>query len=296
MNQKISAFLEATRPKTLPASLVPVLMGGSIAYWKGEFHPGLLVITLICALLIQIITNYINEIYDHKRGADTTGRLGPRRMVASGIISPKEMKFVAVILILITFALGMILVTHAGWIVLVIGVLSLIFAWAYTGGPYPLAYNGLGDIFVLLFFGLVAVSGTYYVQTCEMSEIAIIAGFAPGFLSMNILGVNNLRDIESDPRAGKYTLSVRLGVKLSQGLYVLLTALTYIVPFAIGHLTKSMWHLLPVISAIFAVPLVFSVYRKRGSELNKVLAGTGKLLIIYGILHIAGFVISRHVG
>jgi 1,4-dihydroxy-2-naphthoate octaprenyltransferase len=113
---------------------------------------------------------------------------------------------------------------------------------------------------------------------------------------MNILGVNNLRDIDTDPAAGKYTLSVRLGHKLSQGLYVLLTVLTYIVPFAVGHLTKSMWHLLPVISGLYAVPLVFSVYRKRGSELNKVLAGTGKLLLIYGLLHAAGFVISRHAG
>ncbi|MFP4529637.1 MAG: 1,4-dihydroxy-2-naphthoate polyprenyltransferase [Candidatus Kapaibacterium sp.] len=296
MSGKINAFLEATRPKTLPASLIPVLMGGSIAYWEGVIYPGLLIITLICAVLIQIITNYINEIYDFKRGADTPERLGPRRMVASGVISPREMTIAVIILIAITFGLGMILVAHAGVGILAVGVLSLLFAWAYTGGPYPLAYNGLGDIFVLIFFGLVATAGTYYVQTTHLSEIAVISGFAPGFLSMNILGVNNLRDIETDPSAGKYTLSVRLGVQLAQTLYVILTVMTYAIPFIVGHLTQSLWHLLPLLSGFFAIPLVLKIYKKKGKELNEVLAGTGKLLMLYGLLHVAGFVLSRHFG
>ena len=164
----------ASRPKTLPASLIPVLIGASIAYYDNSIEVGYLIITFVCALLIQIITNFINEIYDYKKGADNEERLGPKRFVASGEISVKTMKYVSTILIIITFLLGLILVYGAGLLILAIGIFSLLFAYLYTAGPFPLAYKGFGDLFVLIFFGVVAVSGTYYIQTHSINIIVII--------------------------------------------------------------------------------------------------------------------------
>lgn len=283
----------ASRPKTLPASLIPVLIGASIAYYDNSIEVGYLIITFLCALLIQIITNFINEIYDYKKGADNEERLGPKRFVASGEISVKTMKYVSTTLIIVTFLLGLILVYGAGLLILAIGIFSLLFAYLYTAGPFPLAYKGVGDLFVLIFFGVVAVSGTYYIQSHTINTIVIISSFGPGFLSMNILGVNNLRDIETDKKVGKMTLQVRLGKKYSQLMIVVLTILTFLLPFAIGHLTQSFYNLLPLLSIIFAIPLTKQIYTKSGIELNEVLAGSGKLLVIYGALTSIGFILAK---
>jgi 1,4-dihydroxy-2-naphthoate polyprenyltransferase len=176
-------WFTAVRPKTLPASLVPVLIGTAMAFYDGFFNSFVFILTLVCSLLIQIITNFVNEIYDFKKGADTTERLGPRRAVALGLIRPNTMKTVIMVLVLFTLSLGMFLVfSGGGFFILTVGIVSIFFAYAYTGGPYPLAYKGLSDIFVLVFFGIIAVTGTYYLQAHRIIPEVLIASLAPGFL------------------------------------------------------------------------------------------------------------------
>ncbi len=287
----LKPWLIATRPKTLPASLMPVLIGCAAAFSDHHIDYPIMAVTLACALLIQIITNYVNEFYDFKKGADTEERLGPDRMVAMGRIAPSAMKRVSGALIVFTFLLGLVIVAHAGWVILLIGVLCLLFAYAYTGGPYPLAYHGVADIFVFIFFGVVATSGTFYAQTGYFSAESLVASFAPGFFSMNILGVNNYRDIDTDVKAGKNTLSVRLGKKRCLLLYTLITILAYCVPLMLLVMTGKWLQLLPLLSMPLAVRLNKDLRHKSGKELNQVLAGTGKLLLIFGILLCLGFVL-----
>ncbi len=250
---------------------------------------------MLCAVLIQIITNYINEIYDFKKGADNKDRIGPQRMIASGIISPKQMTIAVISLILITFGLGLILVYYSDINILYLGLLSLLFAWFYTGGPFPLAYKGLGDIFVFIFFGLVAVCGTYYIQCRTVSLEVFIASLAPGFLSMNILGINNFRDIDTDKAVGKKTLSVRIGRKYSIVLYSVLMALSYMVPAVLWVMSSNFYMLLPLMTIPTARELVKDMKIKTGAELNSTLAGTGRLILLHGILTSVGFVISHFV-
>lgn len=285
-------WLQATRPKTLPAGLMPVLIGSSLAYYYSHFDWFFFIVTVVCSLLIQIITNFINEIYDFKKGADTEDRVGPQRQVASGNISVKLMTQVSVSLIIITFLLGLILVFRGGIPVLTIGIISLFLAYAYTGGPFPLAYRGLGDIFVFIFFGLVAVGGTYYIQTLDYNLLALVSGFGTGFFSMNILGVNNIRDIETDSIVNKRTLAVRIGNKPAKYVYIILNLLTYIFTIVIYAMTNKYWNLLPLLSAYFAIILSKNILKYNGSQLNNILEGTGKLLIIYGILMSLGFILS----
>ena len=284
-------WLLATRPKTLPAGIVPVLLGSSIAYSEGKLNWLVAVLALICSLLIQIITNFINEIYDFKKGADTAERKGPQRMVASGIISPKQMAFASALLGLITFGLGLIIVANSDYYILAVGLISLFFAWLYTGGPYPLAYNGLGDVFVFVFFGLVAVCGSYYAQTLSWNWLTFIAAIAPGLLSMNILGVNNYRDIDTDKVAGKRTLSVKIGKANAILMYQLSLAMAFIVPIAIFAINLNLLSLLPLILIPIGLKLIKSLKTKVGIELNEVLAGSGKLVFLHGILTSIGFLI-----
>lgn len=288
---KAKIWLLATRPKTLPAGLAPVLIGSALAMSEGVFDGFLFAVTMLCALLIQICTNFINEIYDYKKGADTKERIGPKRHVASGDISPGTMRNVSIVMIIITFLLGMILVYHAGWPILAVGLLSLFFAYAYTGGPFPLAYKGLGDIFVFVFFGLIAAAGTFYVQTLSLTYESIIAGIAPGAFSMNILGVNNIRDIATDPKAGKITLAVRIGKALAMALYVFNNLLAYASTIALYIMLDSIYLLLPLLTLPISVVLIKKLYTKTGRDLNPVLEGAGKLLLLHGILTVAGLLI-----
>jgi 1,4-dihydroxy-2-naphthoate octaprenyltransferase len=289
----IKFWVLATRPKTLSAGVIPVIIGSSIAFYAGQFNWLYFIITFVCSLLIQIITNFINEIYDFKKGADTVDRIGPQRQVASGNISEKSMRLVSIILIIITFILGLILVARGGLPVLLIGVISLILAYGYTGGPYPLAYKGLGDIFVLIFFGLVAVGGTYYIQTLNMDSVVIIAGLAPGFLSMNILGVNNIRDVRTDKNVNKLTLAVRIGARNAKILYIILNVLTYLSIISIYFFTHKVWILLPFLTIFHAFNLSKKIMIFHGAELNEILEGTGKLLLIFGLLMSLGFILSK---
>ncbi|MEI6757290.1 MAG: 1,4-dihydroxy-2-naphthoate polyprenyltransferase [Chlorobium sp.] len=282
----------AIRPKTLPAGAVPVILGSALAAADGKFRILPALVALICALGIQVATNFINEIYDFRKGADTAERLGPTRTVAAGIISEKTMIRVSVALVCAVFLLGLYLVYLAGWPILLVGLLSLLFAWGYTGGPYPIAYSGLGDIFVFIFFGLVAVGGTYYVQAHDLFFPVLVAAVAPGAFSVNILLVNNIRDIDTDLKVGKMTLPARIGAAHARQLYVILTVLASLVPVLLFLNGYSPWAMLSLLSVPLSVGMTKKLYRSEGRELNDVLAGTGKLMTLHGLLFAAGLLIQ----
>lgn len=285
----LKAWMLAIRPKTLAAGVVPVVVGTALAFGEGvgRWLPALA--ALVGALLIQIGTNFTNDYYDFKKGADTHERLGPTRVTQSGLIAPNTVFAAAMLTFAAAFAVGIYLVAIAGWPIVIIGLLSLLFGWAYTGGPYPLGYNGLGDLFVFIFFGIVAVGGTYYVQALSLPPVALLAGIPAGALATALLAVNNLRDVETDTRAGKRTLVVRLGVPAGKGEYVLLTALAFLTPlalFALGY--ASAWALLPLLALPLAVSPVRIVLTKAGAPLNAALGGTARLLFVHGVLFSVG--------
>lgn len=288
----IKPYLEATRPKTLAASIVPVSIGTAAASTTVSIDWFIFSVIFICAMFIQIISNFINEIYDFKRGADNSERLGPRRQVASGAISAKSMTIASISLIIITFLIGLILVEHSGPAVFLIGIFSLFFAFAYTGGPYPLAYNGLGDIFVFIFFGLAAVNGTYFIFTGEVNFVSLFASIPPGLLSANLLGVNNIRDIETDIKANKITLAVRIGKAKAIVLYRLLIVISYLSIVILFAVTNNPLILLPFVLMPYALKLFKEVAVKQGVELNSVLAGTAKHLFLFGLLTVLGFILN----
>lgn len=288
----MEAWLLAVRPKTLPAGAVPIVLASALAAADGVFRPVPALVALICALGIQIATNFINEIYDFRKGADTRERLGPTRTVASGIISERTMIRVSAGLMISVFLLGLYLVAIGGWPVLLIGVLSLLFAWAYTGGPFPIAYSGLGDVFVFIFFGLVAVGGTYFVQSHSLSLPVLLAAAAPGAFSVNILLVNNIRDIDTDRKVGKMTLPARIGAPRARMLYVLLMLLAYSVPLLMVFFGYSPWCLLSLLSLPLAIGMIRKLFASEGRDLNLVLAGTGRVLTVHGLLFSAGLIVK----
>ena len=287
------AWMLAIRPKTLPAGAMPVVIGSALAFANGAFRPLPALVALVCALGIQIATNFINEIYDFRKGADTSERLGPTRTVAAGIITEQTMTRVSITLGVSVFVLGLYLVAIGGWPILLIGVLSLLFAWAYTGGPFPIAYSGLGDVFVFIFFGLVAVGGTYFVQALSLPFPVLVAAAAPGAFSVCILLVNNIRDIDTDRKVGKMTLPARIGASSARALYVTLAVLAYLVPFYLVRVGYSSWCLLSLLSIPLAIGMVRTLYASEGRALNAVLAGTGKVLTVHGVLFSAGLVIPH---
>ena len=204
-------WLAAARPRTLPAAVAPVIVGSALAWRAGAFMPVAAAVCLVFALLVQIGANYANDYYDFVRGADTSERVGPRRAVAAGLVTPATMRRVMVLTFSLAFVVGLTLVALGGWWLVLVGVVSIASAVAYTGGPFPLGYHGLGDLFVFVFFGLVAVGGTYYVQARGLSWVVLEAAAAVGLLTVNILVVNNYRDADTDRKAGKHTLVVRFG-------------------------------------------------------------------------------------
>ena len=283
----------ATRPKTLVASAIPVLMGGALAFHDGVFSLTIGVVVLVCSLLIQIATNFINEIYDFRKGADAIGRVGPIRAVSAGLITEQQMIFASWVVVVLCFLLGMYLVWIRGYVVLLIGTISLVMAWAYTGGRFSLAYKGLGDIFVFIFFGLVATAGTYYVLIGGwITEPALILGSIPGAFAMNILGVNNLRDRESDAKVGKRTFAVRFGATSSRILYICMTIVAYSAALILYLQINSLWMLLPFVTIPFGFTLCKLIIIRDGEELNSILAQTGVLLAIFGILISLGIVLA----
>ena len=210
---QIDAWILAIRPKTLPAAASPVIVGSALAFVDGKFNFWPALAALLGSLLLQIISNVANDLFDFKRGADAGDRIGPTRVTQAGLLTPDQVQRGLNFLIGLTVLIGIYLVIHAGWPILVLGVVAIISAVAYTAGPFPLAYHGLGDIFVFVFFGLSATAGTYFVQAGSVSSATWWMASAIGLLIVAILVVNNLRDIESDRAAGKRTLAVRFGVQ-----------------------------------------------------------------------------------
>ncbi|HEY0968416.1 MAG TPA: 1,4-dihydroxy-2-naphthoate polyprenyltransferase [Opitutaceae bacterium] len=207
----LQIWIAAARPKTLPAAVAPVLLGSALAWRDGTFIAPAALSCLAFALLIQIGTNFANDYYDFVQGADTAERVGPKRAVAAGWVSPATMKRAMIAVFAVAFAAGLSLLQYGGWPLLVVGVASILCGIAYTGGPYPLGYHGLGDLFVFIFFGLVAVCTTYFVQAGSISAASVLVATGVGLLAANILVVNNYRDVETDAKAGKRTLVVRWG-------------------------------------------------------------------------------------
>lgn len=282
--------MRAARPQTLPAAFVPVCVGAALALHDGTFDWIPSLVALLCAFLIQIGTNFANDYFDFKKGADTEERIGFERATAKGSISASGMRNATLITMGLAFVFGLYLVWHAGWVILAIGLLSLIFGILYTGGPYPLGYNGLGDIFVFIFFGIVAVMGTYYVNALEWSAASFWASLAVGALSTNILVVNNLRDIEQDKPAGKNTLGVLFGEHVLRWEYLLMLLLALAIPphfyFRLGYNLYIFIPFLCIPMAGILVHQIWTITDKR--KLNKTLERTAQLMTFYGILFSAG--------
>jgi 1,4-dihydroxy-2-naphthoate octaprenyltransferase len=285
-------WIEAARPRTLPAAIAPVLVGAALAYGDGVFHAAAAGLCLAFALLVQVGTNFANDYYDFVRGADTGARVGPRRAVAAGLIAPGTMKGAMIATFASAFLAGLGLLAWGGPWLLVIGCASIVCGIAYTGGPYPLAYHGLGDVFVFVFFGLVAVGGTYFVQAHRLTVDAVLAGVPVGLLAANILVVNNYRDAETDALAGKRTLVVKLGRRAARVQFnaALLGALGMPLVFlARGHGVAC---LLPLAIAPLAWRHARQLRERRSpGELIALLGATGRLLALYALLFSAGLAV-----
>ena len=284
-SNKFRSWILAARPKTLPAAVVPVLLGTAVAISDNKFQPLAAFIALICSVLIQVGTNFVNDLYDYLKGSDKKDRVGPARVLASGLISVKEMKLGISLCFGVTFFLGLYLVYLGGMIILLIGILSIFFGYAYTAGPYPLSYNGLGDVFVFVFFGFVGTIGTYYVQALDVSWVAVLVSIPAGALITNILVVNNYRDIEEDRVNNKKTLAVLFGKRYSRFQYYSSLIISYAVPIIIYfNYKQSILILLPLITLPLALRLVKMMLTYKGNQLNETLALTAKFSALFAIL------------
>ena len=289
---KFKSWILASRPKTLPAAIVPVIVGSSLAYSEEKFILLNSLIALFCSLLIQIGTNFVNDLYDFLKGSDKKGRKGPQRVLANGIISVNEMKIGSVLTFLLAFVAGLYLVYIGGIIILIIGIASILAGIAYTAGPFPLAYNGLGDLFVFIFFGIVATMGTYYVNTFEFSLLSFLASIPVGALITNILLVNNYRDINEDKIANKKTTTVIFGKIFTRRQYIFLIVLSYIIPVTFFvYFNYSYLIFLPFLSIPLSAYLIKMLYTIDGEALNKTLELTAKLSGLYGILFSIGLIL-----
>ncbi len=283
-------WLMAARLRTLPAAIAPVLVGTSLALGNGTFHPLAFVAALFGAIFIQVGTNLSNDYSDARRGADTEDRLGPVRVTAGGLVPPRQVLIATYVTFGLAVACGIYLIAVAGWELLAVGAASILAGVLYTGGPRPYGYEGLGELFVFLFFGIVAVAGSYFVQVQELPWEAFVCAVPVGLLASAILVVNNVRDIDTDRRAGKRTLAVRLGRERTRNLYVAMLAGAFVIaplPWPLGSMDA--WLLLPWLALPLAVA-VTRVVRSRvdGPSLNGALARTGMLQLVFCLLYSAG--------
>jgi 1,4-dihydroxy-2-naphthoate octaprenyltransferase len=284
-----SAWWLAIRPATLTASAAPVLVGSGAAWAEGAFALGPAIAALIGACLLQIGANFANDVFDFERGADNAERLGPQRATQQGWISAAQMKRAMWLAFAGATAVGLYLTWVAGWPVLALGLLSIAAAYLYTGGPKTYGYLGLGDLSVFLFFGPGAVAGTYYVQALEVSPLALLASLPIGALATAILVVNNLRDIETDARANKRTLAVRIGDRHTRTYYFVLLAVAYAMPAVIlWRGLSGPWVLLPWLSLPLAVRLALRMRHEGGLALNGCLVRTARLEVVFGVLFALG--------
>ena len=285
----LRTWVLAARVPTLPAAVVPVLVGTATAWSEGFFRLGPFVAALLASLLIQIGTNLANDYFDFRKGADTSDRLGPVRVTQSGLVPPDAVRNATILTFGLAVLLGVYLSTVGGPPILVIGLLSIAAGVLYTGGPWPLAYHGLGDVTVFAFFGLVAVVGTTYLHAGSAWPAALVNALPVAVLVTAILVVNNLRDIATDRVAGKRTLAVRLGQRGTRVEYALLVAVAYLIPIVAWLVIGSpRWFWLPLLTLPLGVKLVRVVWSQEGRPLNAALAGTGRLHLFYGVLWALG--------
>jgi 1,4-dihydroxy-2-naphthoate octaprenyltransferase len=294
----VHIWLMAARLRTLPAAVAPVLVGTSLALGSGHFRPLAFVAALLGAVFIQVGTNLSNDYSDARRGADTEDRLGPVRVTAGGLVPPGRVLFATYVTFGLAVLCGVYLVAVAGWELIAVGAISILAGVLYTGGPRPYGYEGLGELFVFLFFGIVAVSGSYFVQVQELPWEAYACAVPVGLLASAILVVNNVRDLETDRRAGKRTLAVRLGRERTRTLYTAMVAGAFVLaplPWLLGSMTA--WLFLPWCAIPLAVPLVKTVRtRVDGPTLNGALAKTGALQLVFCLLFSAGILASGGIG
>lgn len=288
------AWIAAARPQTLMVSVAPVLLGGALASEVVTLDLSVLAAAMLGAICIQIGTNLFNDYADFGKGADREDRLGPPRACANGWLEPRRVLAAVWLCFAVATAAGLYLTWVAGWPVVIIGVASLICGIAYTGGPWPLAYVGIADLFVFVFFGLVAVGGTYFVLSGGLSLQALFGGAALGCLATAVLAVNNLRDRDGDARAGKRTLAVRYGDAFARGQYVFLIALAalFVVVVALFVPGAGIGWLAPLALAPWLVQLVRDAYRLNGRELNSLLKKTAVTELSFAFLLGAGIVLT----
>jgi 1,4-dihydroxy-2-naphthoate octaprenyltransferase len=290
----LQAWILAARPKTLTAAVAPVLVGTGLAAHDDALAILPALAALVGAVLIQIATNLANDYYDFVRGGDTAERIGPVRVTQAGLIAPASVRSAMLVVLASAFVPGAYLVSVAGWPIVVIGLVSLACAVLYTGGPFPLAYHGLGDVFVFIFFGLVAVGGTYYVQALDWSGGALLAGAGLGALSTALLVVNNLRDIRTDAAAAKRTLAVRIGRAGTKVEYVFLLALAAAVPLvgvsALDWPPAALASLLAVL--LGGLPLRTVLRHSDPRELLPALGATARVTAVYAALLALGLALG----
>jgi 1,4-dihydroxy-2-naphthoate octaprenyltransferase len=287
------AWWIAARPRTLPVSLAPVVVGTAVAIGEGRARPGPALAAALGALLLQLVSNFSNDLFDFEKGADTAERIGPPRVAQLGLLTPGAIRVGIALTVLAALLVGLYLVAVAGWPVVVVGLLSIAAALAYTGGPWPFGYKGLGDLAVFVFFGVVAVTGTHYVQALSLSGAALAASVPVGALATAILVVNNVRDIDTDRAAGKRTLAVRLGRSGARAEYALLIGVAFAAPAVFAWmLDRSLFVLLPIVLLPRAISLVRTVgTRTDGPSLNEALAGTAQLVLAYAVLLAVGWLL-----
>jgi 1,4-dihydroxy-2-naphthoate octaprenyltransferase len=288
----MNPWILAARPRTLGAAIVPVAAGCALAFAAGGFDPLASGLALVCAALIQIATNYFNDAIDHAKGADTAERLGPVRATSAGLLSARAMMMGGAACLILAAVLAIPLVLHGGWPILVLGIVSLVLAYAYTGGPLPLAYLGLGEIFVVLFFGVFAVAGTFFLNTMEFSWGAVLAGLQIGLHSSVLLAVNNLRDFETDRAVNKRTLAARFGLNFARRENTSLV----IAPFILGVLWLPLGYLWAFLLPLMTLPLACWLARAclealPARETNQLLAQAAALHAAFGLLLALAFLL-----
>ncbi len=282
---RLRIWLMAARLPTLPAAVAPVLVGSATAAAASHFRFAVFLAALVSAVLIQIGTNLANDYFDFHKGADTADRLGPVRVTQSGLLSPATVRAAMIVTFGLSILAGLYLVVIGGWPILLIGLLSIACGILYTGGPWPLGYHGLGDIFVFIFFGLIGVVGTAYLHSDMFMGSAVINAIPVGLLVTAIIVVNNLRDIDTDRLAGKHTLAVRMGRSATRIEYALLVVIAYVVPLGRWFAGATFpWCLLPWVSIPMALAQVRIVFSAEGRALNPALKGTGQFLLLYSLL------------
>jgi 1,4-dihydroxy-2-naphthoate octaprenyltransferase len=290
----VHIWVMAARPRTLPASIAPVLAGTSLALGAGRFEPLAFLAALAGAMLIQVGTNLSNDYSDARRGADTEDRLGPMRVTAGGLLPPRQVLLATYVTFALAVLCGVYLIVHAGIILLAVGAASILAGILYTGGPRPYGYAGLGELFVFLFFGIVAVVGSWYVQVQSLVWQPFAIAVPVGLLASAILVVNNLRDVETDGRAGKRTLAVRLGAERTRALYTAMVAVAFCaapLPWAFGSLGP--WLFLSWLALPLAGGAARTVHSRRdGPSLNEALARTAMAQLAFCLLLSAGILAS----